>query len=220
MDKQNEIDILYPHGEVVVAGEYIEVMEYPWGKTMKAARPLSKVLKASVNQVKYLNDLLFNLNHNNHEVFTYQLVLVLGDIMDEAGDDLIRLVRLSVNKSTAWIKSLPLSDFLTLLTEVYRINQSFFHKIFEKQDPENKQDSAGVKRVLLTLSEYGYTAEKLLNKYTVGQIAMLFEATTQRDMYKQAVQAEATMLAIGGCFGSGQKQVSKVLNELKGSAKV
>lgn len=217
MSEEDKNKILFSSQEIQIAGDFIKINPYPWGKMNNIAQPLSKVLKSGIKQVKYINDLLYNLNHKNHEVFTYQLTIILNDIMEDAGDELIRLIQLSVNKPTNWIKALSLSDFANLVIVVYKVNEKFFKSLFDKKEnAEYDNDSLGLDEILTVLIEYGHKYEDIMNQYTIDQIHIFIEGAFKRDMYKQGNEAEAVMLAIGGCFAKDDKKVLKIIDELKG----
>lgn len=213
--------VMFTSSEVKIRGEYIEVRPYAWGRTVKAARPLAAVLRAGVENVKYANDVIYNLNHQNYEVFTHQLAVILSDIMEEAGDELIQLLRLSVNKSSEWIKSLTLQEFCDLLVEVYKVNEPFFKRLFVKEAAEEKQkkDSLTAEQAATLLVEYGHAYQDVLDLYSPDQVMLFLERIVERELYKKADSAEAVLLGIGGSFTSKPEKITGLLQQMKGGVR-
>lgn len=215
--------VMFASSEVKIRGEYIEARPYAWGRTVKAARPLAAVLRAGVENVKYANDVIYNLNHQNYEVFTHQLAVILSDIMEEAGDELIQLLRLSVNKSSEWIKSLTLQEFCDLLVEVYKVNEPFFKRLFVKEAAEEKQkpkqDSLTAEQAAALLVEYGHAYQDVLDLYSPEQVMLFLERIVERELYKKADNAEAVLLGIGGSFTSKPEKITGLLQQMKGGVR-
>lgn len=214
--------VMFASSEVKIGGEYIEVRPYAWGRTVKAARPLAAVLKAGVENVKYANDVIYNLNHQNYEVFTHQLAVILSDIMEEAGDELIQLLRLSVNKSSEWIKSLTLQEFCDLLVEVYKVNEPFFKRLFVKEaaaEEKQKKDSLTAEQAATLLVEYGHAYQDVLDLYSPDQVMLFLERIVERELYKKADNAEAVLLGIGGSFTSKPEKITGLLQQMKGGVR-
>ena len=47
-------------------------------------------------------------------------------ILDQHGDDLINLIAVGARKPPAWVRELPMTDFLLLAAAVYEVNHDFF----------------------------------------------------------------------------------------------
>lgn len=214
MESQN--NVMFAADAIKIRGEFIEVRPYAWGRTVKAAKPLSAVIKAGAGNAKYINDILYNLNHQNKEVFAHQLAVILDDIMDQAGDELIELIRLSVNKSPKWVRSLTLQEFFDVVVMVYKINEPFFKSLFVKKTEEKSKDGITAEQAATFLVEYGHLYDDVLDKYTLDQVVMFLQNIIAREQYKKADNAESVMLGIGGSFASKPDKVTKLLQEMKG----
>ncbi|MNZ69191.1 hypothetical protein D3C78_874830 [compost metagenome] len=112
-DVANELEILFPDREILVAGQTVTVRELRFAEQLKhhhLLAPLSAALEAS----------------EPTELAGLDSVNRIYDLLAAHEEPVVALVAISVGRDEAWVRALPAADGENLLLTWWGVNSGFF----------------------------------------------------------------------------------------------